>query len=624
MRSQLLIVAFAVGTVTRVFKTLNDAFADYEKLNFKINAIIKSTGMTAGFTAKELDNMANSMEKNSEVTSTAVKEMQARLLTFTNIVGTVFKEAQESAADMAAVFGQDLSQATIQLGKALNDPVKGYTALRRIGVSFSAQQVKLIKNFQEQGDIMGAQKVILEELQREFGGAAEAQTKAAMGAESFRKLMAELGEATRDVGEILQPVIFLLGEFARGVLDAAAFIPELILNLKEGTTNLIGFTFGMKRFEEVAKVGERTGKQFQLMNESLSELKGSFRETADTSKVFSENVTDIQRLTNEITDLTEEQGRSAKNQDTINEKNKEFAEKVQRNIQIIANLKVKQDAYNEAIKKSELGLKIQSELLSERLAKGKDLTTAESLKIKLQRELTESEKEYADSIDLSNSKLKDREAINQKSIEFASDLASSFLDSSNQQMQAVKNQQKFELEQLRNSRRYQRASDKQKQALEKEITDRNQKDIEKAFNRNKNARYAQTIIDTYSGITRAYSDHEFPASAIISSMIGAMGFANANAIRAQQAPKFATGGLVGGRRHSQGGTMIEAEQGEYVISRSGVDSIGIEALNRINAGGGGGVSISINNPILSKDVVEDDLIPQIKEAIRRGADIGVS
>ena len=60
------------------------------------------------------------------------------------------------------------------------------------------------------------------------------------------------------------------------------------------------------------------------------------------------------------------------------------------------------------------------------------------------------------------------------------------------------------------------------------------------------------------------------------------------------AQKYATGGLVGGRRHSQGGTMIEAEQGEYVVSRAGVESIGVEALNRINAGGGSAVNITFS------------------------------
>ena len=89
--------------------------------------------------------------------------------------------------------------------------------------------------------------------------------------------------------------------------------------------------------------------------------------------------------------------------------------------------------------------------------------------------------------------------------------------------------------------------------------------------------------------------------------------------------KFEDGGLIGGRRHSQGGTMIEAEQGEYVMSRNAVDAVGIETMNRINAGGGaGGVNISFTGNVMSQDFIENEAIPQIKEAIRRGADIGVS
>ena len=96
-------------------------------------------------------------------------------------------------------------------------------------------------------------------------------------------------------------------------------------------------------------------------------------------------------------------------------------------------------------------------------------------------------------------------------------------------------------------------------------------------------------------------------------------------VNAVQPPKYATGGLVGGRRHSAGGTMIEAERGEFVMSRNAVESVGIEAMNRINAGGGGGsVNISFAGNVMSQDFIEDEAIPMIKEAIRRGADIGVA
>ena len=68
-------------------------------------------------------------------------------------------------------------------------------------------------------------------------------------------------------------------------------------------------------------------------------------------------------------------------------------------------------------------------------------------------------------------------------------------------------------------------------------------------------------------------------------LISAMGAVQLGAIASTPIPQFATGGMVGGRRHSQGGTMIEAEQGEFVMSRNAVNAVGVEAMNRINAGG---------------------------------------
>ena len=70
--------------------------------------------------------------------------------------------------------------------------------------------------------------------------------------------------------------------------------------------------------------------------------------------------------------------------------------------------------------------------------------------------------------------------------------------------------------------------------------------------------------------------------------------------------------------------MIEAERGEFVMSRNAVDAIGVENLNRMNQGGGGGVNITFSGNVMSQDFIENEAIPQIKDAIRRGADIGMS
>ena len=103
----------------------------------------------------------------------------------------------------------------------------------------------------------------------------------------------------------------------------------------------------------------------------------------------------------------------------------------------------------------------------------------------------------------------------------------------------------------------------------------------------------------------------------------ASGLAQAASAKAA-ADKMEQGGLIGGRRHSQGGTMINAEAGEFVMSRDAVDSVGIENLNRMNQGGGGAITVNVSGNVMSQDFVEGELAEQIKEATRRGTDFGLS
>ena len=134
---------------------------------------------------------------------------------------------------------------------------------------------------------------------------------------------------------------------------------------------------------------------------------------------------------------------------------------------------------------------------------------------------------------------------------------------------------------------------------------------------------AETVINTSASIMKTLATYgATPTGVALMAFAATIGALQLATIKAQ---KFEKGGLVGGRRHSQGGTAIEAERGEFVMSRSAVSAVGIETMNRINAGGGaGGINISFAGNVMSDDFIESEAIPKIKEAIRRGADIGVS
>jgi hypothetical protein len=126
------------------------------------------------------------------------------LLTFTKIGKDVFPEATMAMLNMTEKFG-NMEQASIQLGKALNDPVQGVGALRRVGVMLSDEQEAQIKNFVAVGDIASAQKVILSELETEFGGLAVAAGQTTAGQiEIARNSFAALKD---EIGVQLLPVI---------------------------------------------------------------------------------------------------------------------------------------------------------------------------------------------------------------------------------------------------------------------------------------------------------------------------------------------------------------------------------------------------------------------------------
>jgi hypothetical protein len=174
--------------------------AESEQAMAQLDAVLKSTGGAAGMTRDELTNLAESLQKVTTYDDEAIIGAESLMLTFTKIGKEVFPQAIATVLDMSTALGQDLQSSTVQLGKALNDPIKGITALSRVGVSFTETQKETIKTMVETGNVLGAQKIILEELSVEFGGSATAAANTLNGAldqlgDSFGNLMEAIGAA---------------------------------------------------------------------------------------------------------------------------------------------------------------------------------------------------------------------------------------------------------------------------------------------------------------------------------------------------------------------------------------------------------------------------------------------
>lgn len=173
LKSQLLGLGAIFGVGFFGHKLLEETTASQDALA-QLHAAVKSTGGAAGLTVAQLDDMSAALQRTSRYGDEAVKGAQAVLLTFNKLKGSEFKAATQAVLDMSARMGGDLKSAALQVGKALNDPAIGLTALTRSGVSFTAQQQEVIKTLFKTGETAKAQRLILAELNKEFGGSAAA------------------------------------------------------------------------------------------------------------------------------------------------------------------------------------------------------------------------------------------------------------------------------------------------------------------------------------------------------------------------------------------------------------------------------------------------------------------
>ena len=193
-------IAFAglTATVTGLIST----YRTQEQAVRKLETALTSTSYAAGVSADELKNLASELQSVSTFGDEAIIEAQALLLTFTKIGKDVFPMATESILNMSAAMGTDLKSSTIMLGKALNDPIAGVTALSRAGVQLTETQKEQIKTQTELGNVSKAQKIILQELETQFGGQARATAE---GTGRFIQLSNTLGDVAEKIGQHLVP-----------------------------------------------------------------------------------------------------------------------------------------------------------------------------------------------------------------------------------------------------------------------------------------------------------------------------------------------------------------------------------------------------------------------------------
>jgi hypothetical protein len=175
-------VGAVIGTLAAGLRAVVREASEAERIEGKLAAVIRATGGAAGVTAAELGAMADALARTTEFDDDRLKEAMTVLLAFPRVGKAVFGDAIQLATDLSVVMGGDLNGAARAVGRALQDPVAGLRLLKtELGINteaLGANNAALLKS----GDLLGAQRNVIEELQGRLGGAAAGANTGLFGA----------------------------------------------------------------------------------------------------------------------------------------------------------------------------------------------------------------------------------------------------------------------------------------------------------------------------------------------------------------------------------------------------------------------------------------------------------
>lgn len=184
----MLITGAAVAAATVVIgKKLLDAGETASTSNARIEQIATSMGLFGDQTGKvsaRLVDLANKTAVATGVDQNQIKATQSKLLTFKELaksadtVGGQFDRATKAAIDLGAAGFGTAEMNAVQLGKAMNDPVKGIAALNKSGIQFTDIEKEKIATLVDSNQVSEAQIMILDAIEKQVGGTAEATADA--------------------------------------------------------------------------------------------------------------------------------------------------------------------------------------------------------------------------------------------------------------------------------------------------------------------------------------------------------------------------------------------------------------------------------------------------------------
>lgn len=227
---------------------------EFERSQLRVAAVLKATGYSSGQTAEGIRKFSEVLARDTLASVQGVEEAASILLTFRKVAGDTFTRTLKLAQDLASAGFGNLKTNTLQLGKALQDPLTGLTALTRSGVTFTQTQKDMIKSLVKAGDAAQAQTIILDELAQQVGGVGKQEGAGLTG--SFDSLSQSVDDT------------FLALEKLTGAKSAVnSFIQALDRGLQV-VNNQLNPGFGQRLFDENEKLQELYDDRIKIIEES--------------------------------------------------------------------------------------------------------------------------------------------------------------------------------------------------------------------------------------------------------------------------------------------------------------------------------------------------------------------
>lgn len=221
-------IAFGAGLAKIISAT-----REQEAALKQLDQAFKTTGETVGLSTAKVADYAAALQNVTTFGDEEFIKAASQLRSFTSVIDDEFNRALELSADLSERFGTDLKSSVLQLGKALNDPVANLSALSRSGIQFTEVQKDMIKQLVEAGRLQDAQRIILGELDVQFGGSARAAR------DTFGGALKALGNTT---GDLLEADSASLPALAQSINDLNEQFsdPSFVQNIQAVSAAMIG------------------------------------------------------------------------------------------------------------------------------------------------------------------------------------------------------------------------------------------------------------------------------------------------------------------------------------------------------------------------------------------------